>query len=803
MAFKSVEFDPEFAGPQAWALMYREQGWQVVPAYAPGEDVQWKRPIIGWKEYETALAPPATFERWFGATGQYRHRWNMGAVTGEASGRVFILDLDQSEGKDGAAWWLGLLAVHNNGLEPETPSQRTGGGGRQLAFRAPEGWTPPTFKTRLGVDIRGQGGFAMLPPSRHQSGLQYEWELGREPWYLPVLDAPQWLIDAIDKLREEFARNAGQGVQHLKESAEQNAFGLTDDGREQRMANIIWGVACDLRRALSELPHAPKNHPLIEAERERAWGLYLFEVKSRVQGVSLAEGLEQEGRGRSAFDDRWTRALAQWGDKLQQEAASPKPNPPPKPRASNAENFDPWSRLTVPSFPLQHLPTSQQAFIEYQTKSLGADSAGVAMATLTAMSGALDQRFALKMRRSGDWFAPPRLWAILVGEPATKKTPIMNAVLKPLRHIEADYAAQHRRDMAIWDEQEKAEKGAKPPHPTRFIVTDATTEIVAEILGRQARGALMVHDELSGFIGSLDRYGSGRGAGDRAFWLTAYNGGPYSVDRMQRSLYVSNLCVAFLGGMQPDRLRELSDLMTDGLLQRFNPVLIERGAPSAEVESELAAMRYSDQVTFLAHMKPLSLMMTEAALRVAEDFRAEVYELESEPGVLGRGFCAWAGKLSGTHGSLMLLLHILEHRDEAPYLQVGEDTARRAAAIVSDFLIPHGRVFYQSTLDADSGEGLQTVASYLLTSEQDRFTLSDLRYNARPLRDVKNAWEMNALLSPFVSGGWLTEDLGGKAWNVADGLRDKFAERRADELERKAKILNRFKVNGVDHDPAL
>jgi hypothetical protein len=309
-----------------------------------------------------------------------------------------------------------------------------------------------------------------------------------------------------------------------------------------------------------------------------------------------------------------------------------------------------------------------------------------------------------------------------------------------------------------------------------------------------------VHDELAGFIGSLDRYGNSRGAGDRAFWLTAYNGGPYTVDRMQRSLYVSNLCVAFLGGVQPDRLTDLSDLMTDGLLQRFNPVMITRGSPSAEVESELAAMRYADMIGHLVQMKPQTFQMTDAALVAAEEFRALIYELESEPTVLGRGFCAWAGKLAGTHGSLALVLHILENRTEAPFLQVGEQTVRNATAILTDFLIPHGRAFYSEALNLDSGEGLQTVASYLLTSDLDRFTLSDLRYNARPLRDVKTAWEMNALLSPFVSGGWLIED--GRAWIMAEGLRARFADRRTEEVERKAKVLSRFKANGGEpHAP--
>lgn len=795
MAFETTDFDTEFAGPQAWARLYRGFGWQIVPAKLPTEDVNWKRPVIEWKEFESTLAPDSLFDRWYGTGGQHRERWNMGVITGAASGGLVVVDLDQRDAKDGFGWWAGLLAAHANNMEPETACQRTGGGGRQLVFRCPAGWTPPTFKTRIGVDIRGQGGFAMLPPSRHESGHEYQWEPGREPWNVDIAEAPQWLIDAIERLREEYAKNAGQGVQRIEVGQDRDAWGHTVDGREERMANIIWGVACDLRRAFPG-PWSAANQAAVDAEAERAWGLYLYEVTSRIKGVPVEQGLEQEGRGRTAFADRWRRALAQWDGKLAGEAALPKPGPPPKP-LNGVETFDPWQHSSLPSFPVEHLPASQQGFVEYQTTSLGADPAGVAMAMLTVISGALDQRFLLKMRRSGDWFAPPRLWTVLIGEPATKKTPIIGACLKPLRKIEADFAAQQRRDMMVWEAAEKPDRGAKPDAATRFILNDLTVEIAGEILGRQQRGALVVHDELSSFVGSLDRYSSGRGSSDRAFWLTAYNGGSLAVDRISRSVFVTNLCVAFLGGMQPDRVRDLADLMTDGLLQRFNPVLIERGKVSAEVDNELPAMRYGDLISYLASMKPLTLQLSDAGLRAAEEFRQEVYELESAPGVLGRGFCAWIGKLPGTHGSLSLLLHILENKAEAPYLQIGERTVRAAAAILTDFLIPHGRAFYQDTLNLGANEGLQTVASYLLTSDQDSFSLSDLRYNTRPLREVKTAWEMNAVLAPFVSGGWLRED--GKIWIVTDGLRDRFAQRRAYEVERKAEIMSRFKPKGQEH----
>jgi hypothetical protein len=96
------------------------------------------------------------------------------------------------------------LAEHNNGIEPETCQQVTGGGGRQLFFRAPAEWHAPTNKTPIGVDIRGQGGFAVLPPSQHSSGTPYAWKAGCAPWECEIAAAPDWLLQEVSELVERY-----------------------------------------------------------------------------------------------------------------------------------------------------------------------------------------------------------------------------------------------------------------------------------------------------------------------------------------------------------------------------------------------------------------------------------------------------------------------------------------------------------------------------------------------------------------------------------------------------------------------
>src|SRR6185503_14712034 len=70
-----------------------------------------------------------------------------------------------------------------------------------------------------------------------------------------------------------------------------------------------------------------------------------------------------------------------------------------------------------------------------------------------------------------------------------------------------------------------------PPVETRRASTDATIEKLAELIAASP-GLTLVRDEVSGLVGSFNRYT--KGEGDRQFWLECYSGGAYTVDRVGR-----------------------------------------------------------------------------------------------------------------------------------------------------------------------------------------------------------------------------------------------------------------------------
>ena len=127
--------------------MYRACGLQVIPCYAPSEvakGASWKRPKLSeWAEFQGSLVPDAVFARWYGVAGEHSARDNMGILTGHASGNVFVIDLDDQKGPAAGEWWRGILAVHNNGIEPETWRQQTGGGRSANPVSGPAGLARP------------------------------------------------------------------------------------------------------------------------------------------------------------------------------------------------------------------------------------------------------------------------------------------------------------------------------------------------------------------------------------------------------------------------------------------------------------------------------------------------------------------------------------------------------------------------------------------------------------------------------------------------------------------------------------
>jgi len=157
------------------AFVYLELGWSIIPVHGivdgactcgkPDCGREGKHPRINWDQFKERRATEDEIRGWF-------TKWpesNVGIVTGSISG-ICVLDVDGEEG---------MTNLINADLEPpETLTSRTGGGGWHFIYRLPEGGIRNSAgKIAEKVDIRGEGGYIVVPPSNHISGGIYEWEL--------------------------------------------------------------------------------------------------------------------------------------------------------------------------------------------------------------------------------------------------------------------------------------------------------------------------------------------------------------------------------------------------------------------------------------------------------------------------------------------------------------------------------------------------------------------------------------------------------------------------------------------------
>ena len=189
------------------------------------------------------------------------------------------------------------------------------------------------------------------------------------------------------------------------------------------------------------------------------------------------------------------------------------------------------------------------------------------------------------------WEVYPALWGGIVGEPGSKKSPAVQQAHKPLQHLD-DIAAQnyakamqsyqsqlekYETELAAWKKNKYS--GIKPNSPVepkrqRYFAHDTTYQALGVILEVNPRGVLVIGDELSGLLQSLDTAGQ---EAARGFFLTGWSGtGSYSFDRIGRgSVTLSRYCLSLFGGFQPDRIKgyvrfaQRGSSKNDGLLQRF------------------------------------------------------------------------------------------------------------------------------------------------------------------------------------------------------------------------------------------
>ncbi|MGQ9663143.1 MAG: phage/plasmid primase, P4 family [Kiritimatiellia bacterium] len=178
------------SGLLAAALALAQRGFPVFPCRPRG-----KEPLITGG-FKAATTDPTQIKAWWTT----RPDANVGMPTGAPSG-ILVVDVDPRNGGNETLETL----VTQYGPWPTTAEVVTGGGGRHIYFRYIEGARCSSLGA--GIDIKGEGGYVLVPPSVHPSGRAYSWAgIRGEAAFDHIADAPDW-IRARLKIVGETTRN--------------------------------------------------------------------------------------------------------------------------------------------------------------------------------------------------------------------------------------------------------------------------------------------------------------------------------------------------------------------------------------------------------------------------------------------------------------------------------------------------------------------------------------------------------------------------------------------------------------------
>jgi hypothetical protein len=179
-------------GPLDFIRSYIERGWFIFPA-PPGGKLSYLSKDDNGNRWG-ATNDPAVAKQYF----EDHPRAGIGIACGESG--IFVVEADtiKGHGVDGLASLQQLQAQH--GILPTTLMAQSPSGSVHYYFNKPTDLIVRNSTSALapGIDVRGDGGMAIAPPTVRPGVGAYEWLNDN-----PIADAPTWLLDmVVDRVAE-------------------------------------------------------------------------------------------------------------------------------------------------------------------------------------------------------------------------------------------------------------------------------------------------------------------------------------------------------------------------------------------------------------------------------------------------------------------------------------------------------------------------------------------------------------------------------------------------------------------------
>lgn len=174
---------------------------------------------------------------------QVRKHWmthpddNIAIVCGGVSDGLFAIDVDCHGDVDG---WDTLAEFEADRPLPAAPTSITGSGGGHMLYRSGES-VRNGVGSDTGIDVRGEGGYIVAPPSIHPNGNAYRWETSPLDMDIPEADANVLaLVESIRPVDSDTAKLTMPAVIHEGEGRDNALYKLACS---QRANNLPYETA--------------------------------------------------------------------------------------------------------------------------------------------------------------------------------------------------------------------------------------------------------------------------------------------------------------------------------------------------------------------------------------------------------------------------------------------------------------------------------------------------------------------------------------------------------------------------------
>lgn len=703
------------------ALSYAEAGFAVLPL------VERKKIPLTSHGLKDATQEPEIIKSWWSKWP----RANIGIATGKKSGGLFVIDCDVDEGKNGvlalAEWEL------DNGFFPETACSITGRGGKHYLFRSEK-----VVKNRTGfitgVDLRGEGGYIVAPPSIHENGTAYSWQA--DPRSAQIAEADEIVFRFLNQVQDA-----------PREAQEQLEGDVIESGsRVNTLVSLVGsmkgkGAPDDVIKAAVE--EMNKNHcspPLTGKELEREVFPALSNLKPGDPRYSIMRDFDEIPAGLEPWD-------------------SPVP----------------FELIEAPDFPVECLPYPMASFVGALAESTQTPPEMASVLSLGVLATAFQSRFEVEINT--DWKEPLCLYTVAVASPGERKSSVIAALTRPIydyeamRHdLEKDEIEQNRQrkrmlEMAV-DNAEKAatkamvttgrkgkknESDAAPEslqsqaqqraielndeltnfkemYPFRLLVDDTTPEKLVDIMDKH-EGCITVASAEGGVFDSLaGRYDKGASFD---VYLKGHAGDPIIVDRIGRKAnYIKKPRLTMILTIQPDVLSGLMDnptLRGRGLCGRFMYAVCKSKVGNRKIDPETIPQAVKDEYQrfiqrIVSGTESGIIHLSKEAQRLQLKYSALV---ERRLGNEWEFMKDWGGKAVGAMLRIAALIHASECLEDPSTVPISADVVTRAVNIV-EALGVHAMAAYQ-VMGADKDlEEARYLWKRIESTGQERISKRDL-----------------------------------------------------------------------------